>query len=350
MMMGKTRRPLAEPAGLRLSPAFSHSGFFSVYPQPTLQTSRELWFNGARMNPEPTAGCGCKPPWIRVKIGQNEVFQATRSRLRAHGLHTVCEEALCPNLGHCWSRGRATLLILGDRCTRGCRFCNVDKREVLPPDPGEPRRAAAAVRDAGLKEVVLTSVTRDDLPDGGAALWAETVEAVHAAVPGILVEVLVPDFGGDPDALDAVLRARPEVFGHNLETVPRLYPQARPQADYARSLAVLRRAAAAGLVAKTSLMLGLGETYGEIEQTLRDARDAGCRVFYAGQYLQPSRRHLPVARYVEPEEFARVRDLGYALGFGFVASEPLVRSSYHEEGQSAFVRGALEPRQAPNGY
>lgn len=295
------------------------------------------------MSDEPSQSCGCKPPWIRVKIGQNDVFQATKARLRAHGLHTVCEEAFCPNLGHCWSRGRATFLILGDRCTRGCRFCNVDKRAVLPPDPGEPQRAAEAVRDAGLKEVVVTSVTRDDLPDGGAALWAQTVDAIHAAVPGILVEVLVPDFGGDAAAVGAVLRARPEVFGHNLETVPRLYPQARPQADYARSLAVLRQAAAAGLITKTSLMLGLGETFDETVQTMRDARAAGCRIFYAGQYLQPSPRHLPVARYVEPAEFARLRDDAYALGFDFVASEPLVRSSYHEEGQSAFVRAACRP-------
>ena len=292
------------------------------------------------MSETPSEGCGGKPPWIRVRIGQNDVFQATKERLRAHGLHTVCEEAFCPNLGRCWAHGRATLLILGDRCTRGCRFCNVDKRVVLPPDPEEPRRAAAAVKDAGLKEVVVTSVTRDDLPDGGAGLWAQTVEAIHAAVPGILVEVLVPDFGGDAAAVETVIRSRPEVFGHNLETVPRLYPQARPQADYARSLAVLRQASDAGLITKTSLMLGLGETFAEIGQVLRDARAAGCRIFYAGQYLQPSPRHLPVARYVTPEEFAEIRDLAYALGFGFVASEPLVRSSYHEEGQTAFVRGA----------
>lgn len=299
---------------------------------------------GGMSETETAAACGAKPPWIRVKVGQNGLFQATKERLRAQGLHTVCEEAFCPNLGRCWSHGRATLLILGDRCTRGCRFCNVDKREVLPPDPDEPRRVASAVKDAGLKEVVITSVTRDDLPDGGAALWAATVEAVHAAVPDVLVEVLVPDFGGDPAAIDAVLRARPEVFGHNLETVPRLYPQARPQADYARSLAVLRRASDAGLVTKTSLMLGLGETAEEVEQTLRDARAAGCSIFYAGQYLQPSPRHLPVAHYVEPAGFDRLRDTAYALGFGFVASAPLVRSSYHEEGQTAFVRGTLSAR------
>jgi len=285
-------------------------------------------------------GCGGKPPWIRVKVGQNALFQATKDRLRAHGLHTVCEEAACPNLGRCWAHGRATLLILGDRCTRGCRFCNVDKRAVLPPDPEEPRRAAAAVKDAGLREVVVTSVTRDDLPDGGAALWAETVEAIHAAAPGILVEVLVPDFGGDRVSVARVAASRPEVFGHNLETVPRLYPQARPEADYARSLAVLRQASGAGLVTKTSLMLGLGETRDEVLAVLRDARAAGCRIFYAGQYLQPSPRHLPVARYVTPGEFAEIRAEAYALGFGFVASEPLVRSSYHEEGQTAFVRQA----------
>ncbi|MDD3544715.1 MAG: lipoyl synthase [Kiritimatiellae bacterium] len=290
------------------------------------------------MNSDATEKRGAKPPWIRVRIGQGQTFQDTRSRLRAHGLHTVCEEAACPNLGHCWSHGRATIMILGDRCTRGCRFCNVDKRAVLPPDPAEPQRVAAAVKETGLKEVVLTSVTRDDLPDGGAALWAATVRAVHEAVPGIQVEVLVPDFGGSPGDIATVVLERPAVFGHNLETVPRIYPHARPQADYARSLDVLRQASEAGLITKTSLMLGLGETLDEIAQTLHDARAAGCRIFYAGQYLQPSARHLPVARFLDPAEFDRVKELAYAAGFGFVASAPLVRSSYHEDGQSAFVK------------
>ena len=289
------------------------------------------------MNPNPQTGC--KPPWIRVRLGtQSGLYQATQERLRAHGLHTVCEEALCPNKGRCWAHGRATLLILGDRCTRGCRFCNVDKRTVLPPDPQEPARVAAAVRDTQLKEVVITSVTRDDLPDGGASLWAETIRAIHEAVPGILVEVLVPDFGGDPVAINTVIQAKPEVFGHNLETVPRLYPHIRAQADYARSLAVLKQASTAGLITKTSLMLGLAETMDEIEAVMRDAREAGCHIFYAGQYLQPSPRHEPVARYLDPAEFEQIRDKAYAMGFNFVASEPLVRSSYHEEGQSAFVR------------
>ncbi len=290
------------------------------------------------MNAQDTPQRDAKPPWLRVTIGQNDTFAATRTRLRTYGLHTVCEEAACPNLGRCWRHGRATIMLLGDRCTRGCRFCNVDKRAVLPPDPDEPQRVAQALRESGLKEVVLTSVTRDDLPDGGAAHWARTVEALHAAAPGVLVEVLVPDFNGDPTAVDAVIRARPDVFGHNLETVPRLYPLARPQADYARSLAVLRQASAAGMITKTSVMLGLGETAEELEQTLRDARAAGCSIFYAGQYLQPSPRHLPVTRYVEPAEFDRLHAAATALGFDFVASAPLVRSSYHEDGQSAFVR------------
>ncbi len=290
------------------------------------------------MNSYATKKCGVKPPWIRVRIGHGQAFQDTRLRLRTHGLHTVCEGAACPNLGHCWAHGRATIMILGDRCTRGCRFCNVDKQKVLPPDPDEPQRVAAAVKETGLKEVVITSVTRDDLPDGGAALWAATVRAVHEAVPGIMVEVLVPDFGGNPGDIATVIRERPAVFGHNLETVPHLYPHARPQADYARSLTVLRQASEAGLITKTSLMLGLGETFDEIKQTLQDAHAAGCRIFYAGQYLQPSARHLPVKRFLEPDEFDRVKELAYAAGFGFVASAPLVRSSYHEDGQSAFVK------------
>lgn len=293
----------------------------------------------------PKKSCGCKPPWIRVRIGQQSgMFQATQERLRAHRLHTVCEEALCPNKGRCWANGRATFLILGDRCTRGCTFCNVDKRPVLPPDPTEPARVAAAVLDTQLKEVVITSVTRDDLPDGGAAIWAETVRAIHAAVPGILVEVLVPDFGGQTASIQSVIESQPEVFGHNLETVPRLYPLVRAEADYRRSLAVLRQASAAGLITKTSLMLGLGETLEEIESVMRDAREAGCQIFYAGQYLQPSPRHQPVARYLTPEEFDDIGKQAHDLGFSFVASAPLVRSSYHEEGQSEFVKSMTGKR------
>lgn len=293
------------------------------------------------MKKETSEACCERPPWIRVRVGQNQMFQDTRARLRAYGLHTVCEEAFCPNLGRCWAHGRATIMILGDRCTRGCRFCNVDKRAVLAPELDEPKRVAAAVKETALKEVVITSVTRDDLADGGATLWAETIRAIHQAVPGILVEVLVPDFAGDAAALDCVLQTHPEVFGHNLETVPRLYPEARPEASYARSLAVLRQASAAGAITKTSLMLGLGETFEEVVQVLREAREVGCHIFYAGQYLQPSTRHLPVAHYVTPETFDQIRSEAEALGFGFVSSAPLVRSSYHEEGQTQFVRETL---------
>ena len=316
-----------------------------------------------------------KPAWIRVRVTEGEAYVETLSRLRAHRLHTVCEEALCPNRGHCWSHGRATILILGDRCTRRCRFCHVDKREVPPPDPDEPARVAAAVQASGLREIVLTSVTRDDLPDGGAGLWAETIRRVHAidlreenradgaALPQpvpelwerhpvarsaefppearILVEVLVPDFGGSESALRQVFAAKPAVFGHNLETVPRLYPEVRPEADYRRSLRVLRFAADAGLITKTSLMLGMGETREEIAATLRDARDAGVRILYCGQYLQPTRAHQPVARYLPPAEFEEIGAQARQIGFDFVASAPLVRSSYHEEGQSAFVRQAV---------
>lgn len=282
-----------------------------------------------------------KPAWIRVRVAEGEAYMETLGRLRGHQLHTVCEEALCPNRGHCWSKGRATILILGDRCTRRCRFCHVDKREVPPPDLEEPPRVAAAVQASGLREVVLTSVTRDDLPDGGAGLWAETIQRVREASPGILIEVLVPDFGGCEVALQQVCAAKPAVFGHNLETVPRLYAEVRPEADYARSLGVLRFAVAAGHITKTSLMLGMGETREEIEATLRDARAAGVRILYAGQYLQPTRAHLPVTRYLTPAEFEEIGTLARQIGFDFVASAPLVRSSYHEDGQSAFVRQLL---------
>lgn len=317
-------------------------------------------------------------------MAEGEAYLETLGRLRAHRLHTVCEEALCPNRGHCWSHGRATILILGDRCTRRCRFCHVDKREVPPPDPDEPARVAAAVQASGLREIVLTSVTRDDLPDGGAGLWAETIRRVHAidlregdraygaALPQaapepwerhsvarsaevppearVLVEVLVPDFGGNEASLRQVCAARPAVFGHNLETVPRLYPEVRPEADYQRSLHVLRFAADAGLITKTSLMLGMGETREEIEATLRDARAVGVRILYCGQYLQPTRAHLPVARYRTPAEFEEIGAQARQIGFDFVASAPLVRSSYHEDGQSAFVRRTRDPAppKAPN--
>lgn len=259
--------------------------------------------------------------------------------MRTGGLHTVCEEALCPNQGHCWDRGHATFLILGDLCTRGCAFCNVTARKPAPPDPDEPRRVADAIGNLKLREIVLTSVTRDDLPDGGAAIWAETILTVRNAAPHATIEVLVPDFGGNEAAQNAVFAARPNVFGHNLETVPSLYAKVRSLADYRRSLELLRRATKANLLTKTALMLGIGESIEEVRVTMHDARDTGCSILFLGQYLQPSRKHHPVIRYVEPKEFDELRDAALAMGFAVVESAPLVRSSFHSDMQSALVVG-----------
>ena len=276
-----------------------------------------------------------------MRVGQGRQFEATRERIRGQQLHTVCEEAQCPNLGRCWAHGRATVMILGDRCSRGCRFCNVESRAPCGVDLDEPRRVAEAVAASGLREVVLTSVTRDDLPDGGAAIWAETISRIREAVPGILIEVLIPDFEGNEADLKTVIDVAPDVLGHNLETVPRLYEAARPQAGYGRSLELLERAARAGMLTKTSLMVGMGETLDEIRQVMRDAHEVGCRIFYAGQYLQPSKDHLPVVRYVTPEEFESLKAFGTEIGFEVVVSGPLVRSSYHEEEQAEFVRRVM---------
>ncbi len=261
--------------------------------------------------------------------------------LRKGGLHTVCEEALCPNQGECFSRGTATFLILGDRCTRDCRFCSVAHGPEGPPDPGEPLRVAEAVREMGLRYVVITSVTRDDLEDGGADLFARTIEEIRRGGAGTLVEVLIPDFQGDGRALARVLEARPDVLNHNLETVPRLYPSVRPGALYRRSLELLERAGKwhPAIRTKSGLMLGLGESREEIEGTLRNLRAAGCSLLTLGQYLQPSRKHLPVHRFVPPEEFESWRETALHLGFSEVASGPFVRSSYRAE---AFFR-AMEP-------
>jgi lipoic acid synthetase len=285
-----------------------------------------------------------KPDWIRVRASGGEQAARLRALVAGSGLHTVCSEALCPNLGRCWEHGRATVMILGAACTRNCRFCGVRHAGTEAPDADEPRRVAAAVGRMGLREVVITSVTRDDLPDGGSAIWAATIRAIHALAHGLRVEVLVPDFGGAEPDLRRVIDARPAVWGHNLETVPALYPTVRPQADYARSLNVLAMGHAAGRVAKTSLMLGLGETHAQVLSVMRDARAAGCRIFFLGQYLQPTRRHLPVTRYVEPEEFDAFRAAGRAIGFDVVVAAPLVRSSYHSDEQSSFLDGV-----APDG-
>ena len=278
-----------------------------------------------------------KPEWLRVKAGHGAAFQATARLMRDGGLHTVCEEALCPNRGECWEQGRATLMILGDACSRSCRFCGVATECSGTADPGEPRRVAEAVREMGLKDVVITSVTRDDLADGGAEIWAETIRRIRAAIPGIAIEVLVPDFRGDASDVQTVLDAGPDVFGHSLETVPSLYASVRPQADYERSLGVLAQAAQGGFLAKTGIMVGLGEEHEEVLSLMADARQAGVDVFYVGQYLQPSRDHLPVAQYVEPETFETYKAEGARVGFPVVVSGPLVRSSYHSREQATFT-------------
>ncbi len=295
-----------------------------------------------RVRPEPTARPARKPPWIRAKAPTSPEVRRLKAILRAHRLHTVCEEASCPNLGECFGHGTATFMILGDVCTRRCPFCDVAHGRPAPPDPDEPRNLAETVAAMGLRYVVITSVDRDDLRDGGAAHFAACVRAVRARCPGIRVEILVPDFRGRPErALEALAEAPPDVLNHNLETVPRLYRTVRPGADYAHSLRLLERFKARHpeVPTKSGLMVGLGETLEEVEQVMRDLRAHGVDMLTVGQYLQPSVHHLPVARYVTPEEFARIEALGYALGFSHVASGPLVRSSYHADLQAGGVLG-----------
>ncbi len=271
-----------------------------------------------------------KPPWLRVTIPAGGAYRQIRELVERGGLHTVCQEALCPNQGECFSRGTATFLILGDRCTRNCRFCAVEHAPSSPADPDEPRRVAEAVESMGVSYVVVTSVTRDDLADGGAGLFADTVREIRKRRPPTLVELLVPDFLGSLEALKTVLASRPDVLNHNLETVPRLYATVRPGARYGRSLELLRRVKELdpGVVTKSGLMLGLGETDDEVAETLRDLREVGCDIVTLGQYLQPSKDHLRVERFVEPEAFDRWRERALAMGFGGAACGPLVRSSY----------------------
>jgi lipoic acid synthetase len=252
--------------------------------------------------------------------------------VRGLALHTVCEEAHCPNLGECWGRGTATFMILGEVCTRACGFCAVKTGlPEKPPDPDEPRRVADAVGRMGLRHAVVTSVNRDDQPDGGAGIFAATIREIRARVPGCAVEVLVPDFKGRWEALEVVLEARPDVLNHNVETVPRLYREARAGASFPRSLELLKRSKEAGLLTKSGVMVGLGEERAEVEETLRAIRTSGTDVLTVGQYLRPSPQHLPVRRYWSPEEFQSLRAFALDLGFAHVESGPLVRSSYHAE-------------------
>ena len=271
-----------------------------------------------------------KPVWLKRNLPTGPTYENVRTLLRKGNLHTVCQEAKCPNLWECFSKKTATFLIMGSRCTRNCRFCAIEHGSMEALDRDEPRRVARAVENMGLHYVVITSVTRDDLPDGGAAHFAATIKAVREQVPGALIEVLIPDFQGNADALYTVLDAMPDVLNHNIETVPRLYPLARPQAIYDRSLELLKRVSVRNpsIPVKSGLMVGLGETFAEIQTTFRDLVAAGCQILTVGQYLQPSRDHLPVARYVRPEEFEKLRATALDMGFKEVASGPFVRSSY----------------------
>ncbi len=288
---------------------------------------------------EPTVGpLPRKPAWIKAKAPTDPRVLALKQLLREKSLHTVCEEASCPNLGECFAHGTATFMIMGALCTRRCPFCDVAHGRPLPLDQGEPAHVAEAVLTMGLRYVVITSVDRDDLRDGGAAHFAACVSAVRAASPQTRIEILVPDFRGRmARALDGLSVAPPDVFNHNLETVPRLYLQARPGSDYAWSLDLIRqfKARFPQVPTKSGLMLGLGEDIPEVEAVLRDLRAHDCDMVTIGQYLQPSRAHLPVARYVDPTEFVALAEYGRTLGFDNVASGPLVRSSYHADRQAA---------------
>ena len=269
-----------------------------------------------------------KPSWIKTRAVMGPEYTALKALVREEGLHTVCEEAACPNIYECWEDREATFLIGGDRCTRRCDFCNIDTGKPAEYDADEPRRVAESVVTMGLRYATITGVARDDLPDGGAWLYAETVRLVHEAVPGIGVELLIPDFDAEPDQLAEVFGSRPEVLAHNVETVPRVFRRIRPGFRYERSLDVITQARAAGLVTQSNLILGMGETRDEISATLRDLHEAGCELLTITQYLRPSVRHHPIERWVTPEEFVELQTEALSVGFAGVLSGPLVRSSY----------------------
>lgn len=272
-----------------------------------------------------------RPEWLKVRAPGGETFANLKRMMRSKTLHTVCEEAHCPNIGECWGRGTATFLILGDICTRSCGFCAIKTGRPNPVDPEEPLKVALAVQQMGISHVVITSVNRDELPDQGSTIWAKTIEEVRRLNPKVSIEVLIPDFKGDLNCLQRVLDARPDILNHNVETVPRLYRTVRPQAKYERSLEVLKYAKEKGFITKTGIMVGIGETFDEVIEVMKDLREINVDIFTVGQYLQPTPKHLPVDRFVPPEEFKQYRLIGIQLGFRHVESGPLVRSSYHAE-------------------
>jgi lipoyl synthase len=272
-----------------------------------------------------------KPSWLRVKLPIGENYKQVRSLVDTHKLHTICESGNCPNMGECWGEGTATFMILGNTCTRSCGFCAVVTGRPLAVDWDEPQRVAEAICLMKVKHAVITSVDRDELKDGGSAIWYNTIKAVKSLNPGTTLETLIPDFKGEKENIQRVIDAAPEVVSHNIETVERLTRQVRIQAKYWRSMEVLRTLKQAGMRTKSGIMLGLGETEEEVVQTMRDLANAGVDVITIGQYLQPTKNHLPVIRFVHPDEFAHYREIGYEMGIDYVESGPLVRSSYHSE-------------------
>lgn len=273
------------------------------------------------------------PPWLKRQVGKSQSVTSLKRILRGNDLHTVCEEARCPNLGECFEQKRATFLILGDYCTRGCGFCSVKEGRPLLPDPDEPKKVAAAAASMGVRYAVITSVTRDDLPDGGSAQFAHTINAVKEVISHASVEVLTPDFGGDIEAINRVCDARPDVYNHNVETVPSLYSKVRPQAEYERSLNLIRHVKKSypSIMTKSGLMLGLGEKMEEVIALLKDLKNAGCDLVTIGQYMRPTKNNLEVVEYVSPEVFKELQVMGKEIGFAGIFSGPLVRSSFNAE-------------------
>ncbi len=278
-----------------------------------------------------------RPEWLKIKWGSNHNFNHVRQLINRQKLHTVCESARCPNIGECWSRRTATFMILGNICTRSCKFCNITVGKPLEYDLDEPRRVAQAVKELNLRHAVITSVARDDLPDGGASIFAETVRLIHQHHPECSVEVLIPDFKGNLQHLDLVLEARPQILNHNLETVARLQKEVRVQARYQRSLSILEHAKKQGFITKSGIMVGLGEKWNEIIDLFKDLRAIDCDILTIGQYLPPTKQHYPLDRFYTPEEFEALKQEAIALGFKHVESGPLVRSSYHADEQTVAV-------------
>jgi len=276
-----------------------------------------------------------RPPWIRVRAPMGETYENVRNLMRSKELHTVCEEAMCPNIGECWGSGTATFLMMGDTCTRSCGFCDIKTGRPNPLDWAEPNRIAQSVRAMNLRHVVITSVNRDDRPDGGAPIFAMVIRRIRQLQPGCSIEVLIPDFKGSETALKIVMDAQPEILNHNVETVKRLFKAVQPQDNYDWALSTLRNAKAMDplVLTKSGIMLGLGETFDEVVETMQDLADINVDILTLGQYLQPSNKHLPIARYYTPEEFDRLREIGLEMGFKWVESGPLVRSSYHADRQ-----------------